>query len=129
MAIASGLGSNSGPSRPWQSRNTPQRSTLRNGGGSGLGGGGKRNEFLAIGSTDLPYDMNAFTTVTTNHHDQGERSSEEAIIHRGGSETPQHVDDASTGGDRFQIRTTTTVKVESHKLDDEEDEFDVTYSS
>ncbi|GAM42577.1 integral membrane protein [Talaromyces pinophilus] len=118
MAIASGLGSSSGPSRPWQSHNTPQRSALRNGGGT-RGGGGKRDKFSAIGSADMSYDMNAFATVTTHHIDHGDRSSEEAIIQREVTDAaPQHADDASRE-DRFQIRTTTTVKVESHKLDDD----------
>lgn len=122
MAIASGLGSSSGPSRPWQSYNNPQRSNLRSGGGTGLGGG-KKDKFSAIRSIDAPYDMNAFTTVAT-HHDHSDRSSEEAIIHMGATEAPSHADDASKD-DRFQIRTTTTVKVESHKFDDDDDEFDL----
>lgn len=124
MAISSGLGSSSGPSRPWQSSNTPRRSTLRNGGGSGPGGG-KSNKFSAIGSTDVSYDMNAFTTVITNHHHQSERSSEEAIIHRDGNDPSQNAGDASRD-ERFQIRTTTEVKVESHKLD-EDDESDLSH--
>lgn len=73
----------------------------------------------------MPYDLDAFTTVTTHHHDHGDRSSEEAIIHRGATDAPPHADDASRD-DRFQIRTTTTVKVESHKLD-YDDESDLAH--
>ena len=67
----------------------------------------------------MPYDMTAFATVTTHHIDRDDRSSEEAIIQREVTDAaPQHADDASRE-DRFQIHTTTTVKVESHKLDDD----------
>lgn len=67
--------------------------------------------------------MNAFATVTTHGNDHGGSSSKEAIIQRGATDATPHTDDASRE-DRFQIRTTTTVKVESHKLDDD-DESDI----
>lgn len=71
----------------------------------------------------MPYDLNTFATVTANHNDHENRSSEEAIIHRGASDAAPLADDASRE-DRLQIRTTTTVKVESHKLDDGDDNDD-----
>lgn len=69
----------------------------------------------------MPYDMNAFATVTTRPNDRGDRSSEEAIIQKGATDAAPHADDASKA-ERFQIRTTTTVKVESHRLDDDNDD-------
>ncbi|KAL3708482.1 hypothetical protein TMatcc_006466 [Talaromyces marneffei ATCC 18224] len=125
MAIASGIGSSPEPSRPWQSHDTPQYSNPRSGGGSGLGG--KRDKFSAIRSTDMAYDMHTFATVITNHHDHGDRSSEEAIIHRGATDALSHADDDMSRDDRFQIQATTTVKVESHRLGDDRDEFHLSH--
>uniref|UniRef100_A0A093V2E9 Rhodopsin domain-containing protein n=1 Tax=Talaromyces marneffei PM1 TaxID=1077442 RepID=A0A093V2E9_TALMA len=125
MAIASGIGSSPEPSRPWQSHDTPQYSNPRSGGGSGLGG--KRDKFSAIRSTDMAYDMHTFATVITNHHDHGDRSSEEAIIHRGATDALSHADDDMSRDDRFQIQATTTVKVESHRLSDDRDEFHLSH--
>ena len=73
----------------------------------------------------MPYDMNTFATVTANHNDgHGDRSSEEAIIHKGADDAaPQHADDVGRG-DKYQIHTTTTVKVESHQLEDGDEESD-----
>jgi hypothetical protein len=56
---------------------------------------------------------NAFTTI--GHHDRDDASSEEAIILQGAA-LQQH--DEEILEDNLQIRTTTTVKVESHSLND-----------
>lgn len=74
----------------------------------------------------MPYDMNKFAAVTAHHNDgHSDRSSEEAIIHRGATDAaPQHAGDTSKD-DRFQIDTTTTVKVEIRKLDDDDDEYEL----
>lgn len=72
----------------------------------------------------MPYDMNAFATVTTHGNGHGDRSSEETIIQRGATDATPHTDDASRE-DRLQIRPTTTGEVESHKMDDDDDESDL----
>lgn len=87
----------------------------------------RSKQFSAIESIDGAYNMQAVNTRNGPYPnlEHSDRSSEEAIITRVDADPSTHYiadivgSEATQGKERYQIRTTTTVQIESHSMNDE----------